>query len=136
MFKLIAKVLPVPSMVTRNSFWYGLYIAQKKKATTMWTMMTAVLGLLDLGFPIAARVRAALPAITAFVRLLGKAFFLKTFDDAVRALIAFRKLYPDVREVMLSMMKPNETLIVVCPLVLFYCDEWNVHHRRFATCLR
>ena len=111
-FQLVAAHLPGPSMTSKNTYWRGVYLSQKRKGTKNWQLVRAALGVLRMGFPLPPGAEVDIDCIEKLVALLGKCFFLRSFQDAVAARKEFRDMWPDVRHLFRGSGEDTETFIV------------------------
>jgi len=114
-FQQFAQAEDWPSLVTKNTFWGGLFLSQKKKATRNLTLWRAVVLVLNTGYPMTDVQRHYYGEMHKFLVLLDKAAHLENWTQSVAACDAFRDLWPELRQFLSSRGGTNETLVVrVC----------------------
>ena len=104
-----------PSLVSRNTFWGGLHLSQKKKATRNLGLWRAVVLALNTGYPLTRVQRAYYADLHALLVLMDKASHMTTWDEAVSARREFRRLWPDLRHLFTARCGVNETFVVSAP---------------------
>ena len=90
MFEHLARALPMDSRVSRNTYWRGLAMSQKKKGSKNLGLWDCVERVLALGFPLDAYQQQVLDSIRGLVRLLNKSLTIQCHEDVLSTQRIFR----------------------------------------------
>jgi len=128
-FRQFAQAEDWPSLVTRNTFWGGLFLSQKKKATRNLTLWRAVVLVLNTGYPMTALQRHYFGEMHKLLVLLDKAAHMVHWHESVAARDAFRELWPELRLFFVSQQGTNETFVVCILLRTCVSNPMHAHVR-------